>query len=53
MPNNIYRFRRLKWGAPKRLNAVPGSMRPPAFGWDTLAIVAGVVVIGALVHFLI
>ena len=53
MPNNVYRFRRLKWGALKRLEAMPGSARPPAFGWDTLAIVAGLVVIGTLLYFLI
>lgn len=53
MPNNVYRFRRIKWGEPKRFSAMPGSRRAPAFGWDTLAIAIGLVVIGGVVYFLI
>ena len=53
MPNNVYRFRRIKWGEPKRFKAMPGQARPSAFGWDTLAILAGLVVIGTLLYFLI
>ena len=53
MSNNVYRFRRIKWGEPKRFKAMPEPSRLPAFGWDTLAIVIGLVVIGILVYFLI
>ena len=53
MSNNVYRFRRIKWGEPKRFKAMPQSNRLPAFGWDTFAIVVGLVVIGAVLFFLI
>ena len=53
MPNNVYRFRRIKWGEPKRFSAMPKASRLPALRRDPLAIVIGLVVIGMLVYFLI
>lgn len=52
MPNNVYRFRRIKWGEPKRFKAMPASSRLPAAGRNTFAIVIGVVVIGAVLLYL-
>lgn len=52
MPNNVYRFRRIKWGAPERLRAMPPSTGRRAPGRNGFAIVAGVVVIGAVLSFL-
>lgn len=52
MPNNVYRFRRIKWGAPQRFKAMPPSMGRPARARNGFAIVAGVVVIGAVLSVL-
>lgn len=48
MPNNVYRFRRIKWGDPKRFKAMPGASRPSTVGRNGFAIVMTVVVIGAV-----
>lgn len=52
MPNNIYRFRRIKWGAPKRFKAMPRPARPAVSTQGVFALIAAVVVIGAVLQFL-
>ena len=46
-PDNLFRFRRLKWGAPKRLRGA-ATLPPVGGGGDGrrwLALVAGVIVV--------
>ena len=52
MANNVYRFRRLKWGNPEaKLKMLRDTTPPPAgatFNWEIAGIVVGVVIIGVL-----
>ena len=52
VPNNVYRFRRLKWGDPaKKLPMMPKQPRAAA-GWESAAIAAGLVVIAILLFYI-
>ena len=55
MANNIYRFRRLKWGDPEaklKMMADTPSAQGVAVNWDMLGIVVGLVAIVVLLFFI-
>ena len=58
MANNVYRFRRLKWGDPEaKLKMLRDATTPPpagaTFNWEIAGIVVGVVIIGVLLLFIL
>ena len=52
MPDNIYKFRRLKWGDPETKLNMLGQTESPAprrsLNWDVVGIVVGLAIIGLL-----